>query len=182
MCIRDSTCSIGHILTVGASSSSPALMPMLAQAGALRLGLGVMIVAAATARSAAAETSHEIEACAIAHACLLQPFAATFRSHPKLPAWRSFAVSLLEGAALVAGIAADAGFSLAKCKATPGFAVCAGLFAIGALLAIASALSASCRESSGGVERTVSGGGGATPLLFDETRHQLSPTAKRLLA
>ena len=181
------TCSIGRILTVGATASSPALMPMLAQVGALRLALGVLVVAAATSRSAAAEDSHEIEACVIAHACLLQPFVHTFRRDQRLPTSGNFAVSLLEGGVLVAAIAADAGFNLARCMQTPGFVACASLLAAGVVLTLVAAILDSCRRgtsvdnATGGVERTMSGGG-AAPLLFDETRHQLSPTAKRLLA
>ena len=143
-----------------------------------------LVVAAATSRSAAAEDSHEIEACVIAHACLLQPLCTP--SAAPAAAHLGQLCCLPPREALVAAIRLTP-FQPRAVHADAGFVACASLLAAGVVLTLVAAILDSCRRgtsvdnATGGVERTMSGGG-AAPLLFDETRHQLSPTAKRLLA
>jgi hypothetical protein len=178
-------CVVGRLLTVGASSSSPALLPMLGQVGSIRFALGLMIIAAATSHSSAMDT-HTFEAAIVAHACLLQPFVLTFRSHPKLPVGMFMALSLLEGGALLCGLAADAAFDLSALAGEPAFIAAAASFLVGVVLGIFVLVRASFRhaDDSPGIDRRVSpmGATGSTPLLFDANRHQLSPNSKRLLA
>ena len=138
---------IGRLLTVGAVQSSPALVPMIAQAGALRLALGVLILGYATG-STSSDTAHKLETCVVAHACLLQPFAATFRSHPRMPVHGAFALSMIKGGALVAAMAADADFEVDALTSSPYFLASVSLLGCGLLLALIACCLASGNKSS----------------------------------
>jgi len=177
---------VGRLLSVGAVQSSPALLPSVANAGALRAALGLVILGYATGPTIG-DTTHKLEACVVAHACLLQPFAATFRSHPRMPIGSIFAISLLEGGAIVAGLAADADFEIEELGESAAFVAAAVFLCCGIILALISCCTGSCAK--GAVmsdEDALAGAGdfkgsGQMPL-FDENRHRLSPTAKRLLS
>lgn len=175
-------CVFGRTLSVGAS---PALLPALAQAGALRLGLAIFIVAAGLV-PLGADAAHKFAAAAAAHVCVLQPFVATARSHASQPVGGRLALSLLEGAALVGGVAADEAFDAAALRQMPPFLAAAAFLAIGLAFALAAAGRAACCA---GVRVGNSSAPLGTPLqgdlakpLFDDERHRLSPMAKRLLS
>ena len=175
--------AVGRLLSVGAESAAPALRPMVAQVGALRLTLGIFILGYATGPTFG-EATHRLEACVVAYACLLQPFVAVFRSHPRMPIGQALAFSLLEGGAIVAGLAADADFSMDILAERPEFLAAAAFFASGLLLAFAACTGAVCSKGQSADEEVEAAnlkGSGAMPL-FDENRHRLSPTSKRLLA
>ena len=174
---------VGRVLAVGAAASSPALLPLISQTGVLRLGLGVFMVAVATLSTSVALTLN-LAACAAAHTCVLQPFAAVMRSHERLPVTRWLAVSFLEGAALVLGMAVDADFDRSVLLAEPAFSVASGCLLVCLLLILCQ----TCKSSGlAGSSHLVSPASGLTVpveggLLFDESRHQLSPASKRLLS
>lgn len=175
---------VGRFLSVGAVQSSPALVPMIAQAGALRLALGVIVLGYATGPMANS-TAHKLEACVVAHTCLLQPFVATFRSHVRMPMGGASALSLLEGCALVLGMAVDADFEVGALLQSIYFLASLALLLLGLLFALlACCLHSSSKGSAVSTndeEATTFKGSGQMPL-FDENRHKLSPGAKRLLS
>ena len=181
------SCTIGHLLSVGAPASSPALLPTMAQIGALRLAIGVLILSIAIDHSAiGGDVVQTLEAAVVAHACLVQPFVATCRTHPRLPVGNLLLLSLLEGGVIVCGMAYDVDFDVDALAERPLFLAAAAFFVAGVLLALLALMRKTCcaRSVKTGVDEL---GGqaqistGATPLL-DEERYKLSPTSKRLLA
>ena len=177
------TLAVGRLLSVDAAVASPALEPTHAQTGALRLALGAVTVASAMT-TGAAKNCHTVETALVAHACLLQPFTAAFRSHTRMPVRNALLLALAEGAVLIVGMAAEADFDPDALSASYTFLASAAFLALGLIFA----LMACCKASSspgakpGDGLLPMSGSGGATPLLLDENRFQLSPASKRLLA
>ena len=172
------TCTVGRLLSVDAAATSPALVPSLAQVGALRLALGGLILAVAVSAASPDEVL-TFETAVVAHACVLQPFAATCRSHPRLPAGSALLLSVLEGGVIVVGMASDLDFDVEALTSRPIFLTTLGCFAAGLLLALLLLAKQCCPLASKVGDEKASGG--ATPLLLDESRFQLSPTSKRLL-
>ena len=179
------SCTIGHLLSVGAPASSPALLPTMAQVGALRLSIGLLILSIATSHSAnGGEAVHTFEAAAVAHACLLQPFVATCRTHPRLPVGNMLLLSLLEGGAIVGGMAYDLDFDVHALAKRPVFLAAAAFLVAGVMLALLALMRKTCCARSPKTSDELAGQAqtsyGATPLL-DEERFKLSPASKRLL-
>ena len=164
------TSIVGRYLSVGAVQSSPALLPMISQAGALRLALGVLILSYATGPMPGA-TAHKLEACVVAHTCLLQPFAATFRSHPRMPVGGGLALSLLEGCALVLGMAVDADFETDVLLSSTYFLATLVMLALGLLLAILGSSRAPRLSTLSGFSRTVGAVDSAPRPPRDGDRH-----------
>ena len=173
------TCTVCGLLSVNAAATSPALVPSLAQVGALRLALDGLILAVAVS-AASPDDVLTFETVVVAHACVLQPFAVICHSHPRLPAGSALLLSVLEGGAIVVGMASDLDFDVDALTSSPIFLTTLACFAAGLLLALL-LLSKQCCPlvSKIGDEKA---SGGATPLLLDESRFQLSPNSKRLLA
>jgi hypothetical protein len=166
----------GQLLSVGASVS-PALLPSIAQGGALRLALGLLAVAAA----AAPEAADFVGAAVVAHTCVLQPLAVVCRSHVRMPKRDALTLSLLEGAVLVGAIFADLDFDVDALMLHPFCLASAAFFLIGLLLSLLAFSRATCLVGKTGDDGLPALSTGNTPLLFDDNRHKLSPTAKRLL-
>ena len=113
-----------------------------------------------------------------------------------MPVCTPFAFSLAEGVALVGGMAYDlqdkildaaAAMSLPAFLEMPAFVSSCAFVVIGMLFALCTfgrGDGAGDRKISMGPDQLIGEGAGAqiSPLLFDETRHKLSPTSKRLLA
>jgi len=190
---------VGRLLSVGAVQSSPALLPSIAQAGALRLAVGVLIlaysieptgvhghvgkVACTCATCPGTICSCVFDACVVAHTCLLQPFVATFRSHSKMPTCGTYALGLIEGGLILCQIILTD--DLAVGDPTGTYAAIAFL-GCGIVFALISCCTGACAKGAAvAADEEVAGmdlkGSGHMPL-FDENRHRLSPTAKRLLA
>lgn len=169
--------SIGRTLAVDAAASSPALLPTLAYGGALRVALGlVVLVAVATPTSA--ELVLNLSACVAAHACVLQPYVATMRSHERLPIASWVTVSLMEGAALTGSVAFDVDFEPATLLNIPAFIAIASFFVIGLILSLVASVCSCVSKGSAEVAPSSLSEG----LLFDSKRHQLSPASKKFLA
>ena len=130
-------------------------------------------------------TAHKLEACVVAHTSLLQPFVVTFRSHARMPTGSASALSLLEGCAIVLGMALDADFGADVLLQSTYFLASLALLLLGLLLALlACCLHSGSKGRTGSTseeEATALKGSGQMPL-FDENRHKLSPGAKRLLS
>ena len=139
---------VGRHLSVGPSG---ALVPTLAQAAALRLALGVLIVAVTYDDDCPAAIVTKLAVAAAIHACLLQPFVAAFRTHPRMPTVGRLAFSLGEGAVLVAGMASDVDFAPSALIQQPAFVAAASSLAIGVLLALLTAVCAACAGGSAAV-------------------------------
>ena len=177
------TLTVGRLLSIEAASSSPAQLPSLSQVGALRLALGVMMLSVALGPGAA-ESSPALSAAAVFHACLLQPFVATCRTHPRLPVRNPLLLSLFEGFVILSSMAADLDFEVTEFAASIPFLASAACFAAGCALAAGtifrSSLGKVANASGDGMEASPAMGG-AVPLM-DESRFQLSPASKRLLS
>ena len=173
------TCTVSRLHSVDAAAASPTLIPSLAQVGALRLALGGLILAVAVS-AASPEAVLTFETAVVAHACILQPFAATCRSHPGLRVGSALLLSVLEGGVIVIGMASELDFDVDALTSRPIILAALGCFAAGLLLALLQLAKQCCPPASKiGDEKVL---GGATPLLLDENRFQLSPNSKRLLA
>ena len=175
--------AVGRFLSVGAVSSSPALLPTLAQTGALRLALGCLVLAAAVGSPGIKDHAlYPLEAAVAVHACV-QIFAAASRSHPRLPVSSGVLLALAEGAAIVGGMAADLGFDLDAATDSPAFLAALGALGVGLLLALLTTFTKACSGAKVGDDGSAAPSAtGGTPLLFDENKHKLSPSARRLLS
>ena len=175
------TTIVGRLLSVDAS---PALMPTIAQTGALRLALGVAVLAVATSPGAA-KALPALAAAIVAHACIFQPLVAMCRTHPRLPVRNALLMSLFEGACIVGMMALDADFDVRALADMPTFLVAAGAFLLGVVFALFTCMRKTCCASSrvGNADGLSSSPiSGAEPLILDENRFQLSPASKRLLS
>ena len=170
--------AVGRLLSVGAASSSPALLPTLTQNGALRLGMGVLILM--VGMSTHGPAFHSLEAAIVAHACLLQPLALACRSSSRMPVHNTLLIGLIEGVALIGGMAADFDFDLNTLLDSPYIQAAIAFLMLGVLLALITTMKV-CRGAKVGDEMEKSPVG-SEPLLFDANRLKLSPAAKKLLA
>ena len=174
---------VGRHLSVGAAQSSPALVPMIAQTGMLRLAMGMLLMGFASATTWS-DSVHTLEAITVAYTCLLQPFSTVFRGHPRLPIGGKLLLSLLEGSAIVAAMAADASFDLDTLVDSVYFLVSAGLLVCGLLLALVACCMASGKGgavAASAEEDPMAFKGSDQMPLFDE-KSSLSPGARRLLS
>jgi hypothetical protein len=182
--------AIGRHLEVG-SKASPALEPALSYAGGLRLAVALTILVAVTTPYVDdedfAHLTHRLAVAAIVHTCILQPYMAACRSAPRIPTACWMFVSLVEGAVLTASLAAESNFDLVKLANYHVFwffhaaYVC---LAVGFVLSVwASGANCCCAPTDkvelSGIEI---GSGDLAAPLFDENRHQLSPSSRRLLS
>jgi len=179
------TMMVGQLLSVNAAVGSPALLPMTAQVGVLRLAIGILVIVVASSAEST-ETTFPLQAALVAHACLLQPFVTICRSHSRMPIRLGLVMSVIEGLTLVLAMASDFDFNANEIILRPACTASVCFLVIGALLTVIALMREMGRgravTTDEGSVQLVSGSSGATPLLFDENRHQLSPSAKRLLA
>ena len=119
----------------------------------------------------------------MAHACVLQPFVTCFRAHTRLPLRTGLLLALLEGAAVVSGMAMELDFDASALAASPSFLAAALFLFVGLLLALVGLVGKIGGAS--GRERAATGDDMASPplegLFINENKYQLSPASKRLL-
>ena len=169
------TAAIGRHLRVGMSPSVPAV---LSYAGGLRIAVGATIIVAATTPGSSIELIRRLIVVAVAHTCVLQPFAAACRSTARLPTGLWMSASLLEGGVLVAALGSDVDFDPDVLVAMPAFEAAAACFLIGIFLSLW-ALGAACCSAK--VSDDNSQASSLSAPLFDPEKHKLSPASKRLL-
>lgn len=177
------TLTIGPLLSVDAQASSPALVPSIAQTGALRLAIGLMVLAVIS-DPAGHKVANTLGAAVVFHACVLQPFFATCRAHARQPIRSALLVALVEGACVLCGMAIEDDFDLLALSAQPAVLVTVGAFAVGIAFAVASFLKKTCcaKVSDGYGLSPLAAPTAAQPLILDDNKFKLSPGARRLLS
>ena len=173
---------VGRTFAVGAAQASPALALSLSATGTVRLSLGAMLLVVGLTPCSNILLARII-AVYVANSCVLQPFAAACRSHARIPTFGWLTISLLEGLCLVTAFGADYEFNYDTLVDSLEFQAAAASLVFGLFVTSISASRALCCQ--GAAVSDSSGEAGLTPLsvpLFDENRHRLSPTAKRLLS
>ncbi|KAL1525893.1 hypothetical protein AB1Y20_020721 [Prymnesium parvum] len=174
-------CLLGRTLTVG----NTGVAPLVATAGALRLTVAAFLLAigaCGVTGSVAPEAVRVLAAVAVLYCGLLKTYVLLFRSHKRMPTSWQAALALLEAAVLVGALAADGGFQPAELAHQVSFVFSAVVFICSLLLVlVAASKGLLAKNPTAGPDVSIETPELSSGLLFDDTRHTLSPASRRLL-